>query len=211
MAGVAVAWSGNEGSGKSTTIHWLAEELRLLGCEVVVSREPGGTPLAERIRDVLLWSEEEMMHQDTELLLMYASRAQHYNNLVLPALKANKIVLLDRWECSSFALQGAGRGMPRERIQAISKFVLDGYVPDLTILLDLPVEVGASRASARGRLDRFEKEGRDFFERVRLEFLDQAATYPERYRTIDASLSLDEVKAQIKRLIPEILALHSAH
>lgn len=208
MPGMLVSICGNEGSGKSTLIPWLAEELRSYDRYVVETREPGGTPMAEKIREILLWNEDEVMHPDTELLLVYAARSQHYRNLIIPVIENDGILISDRFNDSSRALQGFGRGMSQERIKIISDFVLDGFLPKLTILLDLPVELGASRAAARGKLDRFEKEGVEFFTNVRKGFLQMAKEEPARFRVIDASVSLEEVKDQVRRIIPEILSLH---
>lgn len=213
MKGVLVSCEGVEGAGKSSTLRHLAKYLRFLGADVVVTREPGGTPLAEEIRKALLWgqNDNEVMHPDTELLLVYASRAQHYRTLVKPALDNCRIVLTDRWADSSRCLQSATGSVPLERWHIINDYVLDGFKPDLTLLFDLPVSVGASRAKKRGKLDYFEKKGPEFHERVRAGFLEIAREEPDRFRLIDADKPRKNVREQVKALIPEILRLHLGH
>lgn len=208
-----VSFEGGEGAGKSSTLRHLARYLRFFGADVVVTREPGGTPLAEEIRKALLWgqSDSEVMHPDTELLLVYASRAQHYRTLVKPALENCRVVLTDRWGDSSRILQSFAGGMPLERWNIINDYVLDGFKPDLTLLFDLPVSVGAARAKKRGELDHFEKKGPAFHERVRAGYLELAKEDPARFRMIDATQPRKNVREQVKAMIPEILRLHQGY
>lgn len=170
MTGLFITLEGPEGAGKSTNREYLAERLRAAGIEVVLTREPGGTPLAERIREVLLAPIEEVMNPDTELLLVFAARAQHLAEVIRPALARGAVVLCDRFTDSTYAYQGGGRGLSLERIAALETFVQGDLRPDLTLVFDLPVEIGLARASARGRLDRFELEGQAFFNAVRNAF-----------------------------------------
>ena len=205
-----VSLEGIEGSTKSTQIKHLADELMSLGIDVVVTREPGGTPLAEEKRKALLWGQhdDEAMHPDTELLLVYASRAQHFRTLIEPSLARGCVTLVDRFHHSSKALQHFGSGIPLDRWNTINDFVLDGFEPDLTLLLDVPVSVGAERAKKRGKLDYFEKKGPAFHERVRAGYLAMAMENPNRFRMIDANQTEDNVREQVRALIPEILRLH---
>ena len=205
MSGLFITLEGPEGAGKSTNREYLAERLRECGIEVVLSREPGGTPLAERIRELLLAPSEEPMDSDTELLLVFAARAQHLAQVIRPALARDAVVLCDRFTDATYAYQGGGRGLGEARIAELERFVQGELRPDLTLVFDLPVEVGLSRAAARGRLDRFEQEERGFFEAVRRTYLQRAAAVPTRYRVLDAAQSLDAVQRAIDGLLPEIL------
>lgn len=205
MSGLFITLEGPEGAGKSTNREYLAERLRERGIEVVLSREPGGTPLAERIRELLLAPSEEPMDSDTELLLVFAARAQHLAQVIRPALARDAVVLCDRFTDATYAYQGGGRGLGEARIAELERFVQGELRPDLTLVFDLPVEVGLSRAAARGRLDRFEQEERGFFEAVRRTYLQRAAAVPTRYRVLDAAQSLDAVQRAIDGLLPEIL------
>ncbi|WP_312934007.1 dTMP kinase [Pseudomonas sp.] len=205
MSGLFITLEGPEGAGKTTNREYLAARLREQGVDVVLSREPGGTPMAERIRELLLEPGDEAMATDTELLLMFAARAQHLAQVILPALARGAVVICDRFTDATYAYQGGGRGLPMERIATLEAFVQQGLRPDLTLIFDLPVEVGLSRAAARGRLDRFEREGRDFFEAVRQTYLDRAAAQPERYRLLDAGQPLDAVQRALDGLLPGIL------
>ncbi len=205
MTGLFITLEGPEGAGKSTNRDYLAERLRGGGIEVVLTREPGGTPLAERIREVLLAPGEEQMNPDTELLLVFAARAQHLAEVIRPALARGAVVICDRFTDSTYAYQGGGRGLSLERIAALETFVQGDLRPDLTLLFDLPVEVGMSRASARGRLDRFELEGQTFFDAVRTAFLKRAAAEPARYSVLDAAQPLTQVQRAIDALLPKLL------
>lgn len=205
MSGLFITLEGPEGAGKTTNREFLAERLRTAGHEVLLSREPGGTPLAERIRELLLAPSDEPMATDTELLLMFAARAQHLDQVIRPALVAGKVVLCDRFTDATYAYQGGGRGVSEARIAVLEDFVQGTLRPDLTLVFDLPVDVGLARAAARGRLDRFEQEGRAFFEAVRQTYLRRAALNPQRYRIIDAGQPLVDVQRQLERLLPELL------
>lgn len=207
MTGLFITLEGPEGAGKSTNREYLADCLRGRGIDVVMTREPGGTPLAERIRELLLAPSDEVMNADAELLLVFAARAQHLAEVIKPALARGAVVLCDRFTDATYAYQGGGRGLSIERIATLEHFVQGGLRPDMTLVFDLPVEIGLARATARGRLDRFEQEGRAFFEAVRSTYLNRAAAAPERYRLVDAALSLPEVQASLDALLPELLNL----
>lgn len=205
MTGLFITLEGPEGAGKSTNREYLAERLRERGIEVQLTREPGGTPLAERIRELLLSPSDETMAVDTELLLVFAARAQHIAEVIRPALARGAVVLCDRFTDATYAYQGGGRGLPVERIAQLESFVQGDLRPDLTLVFDLPVEIGLSRAAARGRLDRFEQEGRAFFEAVRSTYLDRARAEPARYRIVDAAQPLAEVQRSLDTLLPTLL------
>ncbi|MBZ5755781.1 dTMP kinase [Pseudomonas sp. S5(2021)] len=205
MSGLFITLEGPEGAGKSTNRDYLAALLREHGVDVVLTREPGGTPLAERIRELLLAPADEPMASDTELLLVFAARAQHLQQVVRPALTRGAVVLCDRFTDATYAYQGGGRGVPTERIALLEDFVQGALRPDLTLVFDLPVEVGLARAAARGRLDRFEQERLEFFEAVRSTYLQRAAQSPERYRVLDAAQPLDAVQHRIAGLLPQLL------
>lgn len=205
MIGLFITLEGPEGAGKSTNREYLAALLREQGLEVVLSREPGGTPLAERIRELLLTPSDELMHSDTELLLVFAARAQHLAEVIRPALQRGAVVLCDRFTDATYAYQGGGRGLSEARIAELEQFVQGDLRPDLTLVFDLPVEVGLARAAARGRLDRFEQEGQGFFEAVRQAYLQRAEKAPERYRVLDAAQTLEQVQRDIDSVLPLIL------
>lgn len=205
MTGLFITLEGPEGAGKSTNREYLAERLREQGVDVLLTREPGGTPLAERIRELLLDPSDEPMAADTELLLVFAARAQHLQQVIRPALAKGSVVLCDRFTDATYAYQGGGRGLSIERIAQLEQFVQAELRPDLTLIFDLPVEVGLARAAARGRLDRFEQEGRGFFEAVRQAYLQRTAQAPQRYRVLDAGQSLAQVQADIDALLPSLL------
>lgn len=205
MSGLFITLEGPEGAGKSTNREYLAELLKQAGVEVVLTREPGGTPLAERIRELLLAPDSEVMAVDTELLLMFAARAQHLAGVIRPALARGAVVLCDRFTDATYAYQGGGRGLAHERIAILEQFVQGDLRPDLTLVFDLPVEVGLARAAARGKLDRFEQEQQSFFEAVRQTYLARAAQAPERYRVLDAAQPLSQVQADLAGLFPMLL------
>ena len=189
-----VTLEGGEGAGKSTVLTALRDTLASAGHEVVCTREPGGTPLAEQIRDLLLDPRHEPPAQETELLLMFAARAQHVRETVLPALARGAWVLSDRFTDASYAYQGGARGGDVQFIAELERRVV-GIEPGLTLLLDVPVQVGLSRMRGRGDADRIESEREDFFERVRTAYLGRAQAHPERFRVIDASQALEVVAA----------------
>jgi len=205
VSGLFITLEGPEGAGKSTNRDYLAMCLRAAGIEVLLTREPGGTPLAERIRELLLAPSDEAMAADTELLLVFAARAQHLAQVIRPALARGGVVLCDRFTDATYAYQGGGRGLSQQRIAELERFVQGDLRPDLTLLFDLPVEQGLARAAARGRLDRFEQEQRSFFEAVRQTYLQRAALAPQRYRLLDASQSLQQVQAAIDGLVPMLV------
>ena len=204
MTGLFITLEGPEGAGKSTTREYLAQRLRDHGLDVVLTREPGGTPLAESIRELLLAPADEPMNSDAELLLVFAARAQHLAQVIRPALERGAVVLCDRFTDATYAYQGGGRGLSTERIEQLESFVQGEMRPDLTLVFDLPVEVGLSRAAARGRLDRFEQEGLGFFEAVRNTYLRRAGQDRQRYRIVDAGQSLAAVQEALDRLLPEV-------
>lgn len=205
MSGLFITLEGPEGAGKSTNREYLAARLKEHGIEVVLSREPGGTPLAERIRELLLTPSDEVMNSDAELLLVFAARAQHLAEVICPALRRGAVVLCDRFTDATYAYQGGGRGLSEARIAELERFVQGDLRPDLTLVFDLPVEVGLARAAARGRLDRFEQEGQVFFEAVRQAYLQRATQIPERYRVLDAAQPLEQVQRDIDAMLPLIL------
>jgi len=205
VTGLFITLEGPEGAGKSTNREYLAERLREQGIDVLLTRQPGGTPLAERIRELLLDPSDEPMAADTELLLVFAARAQHLQQVIRPALAKGSVVLCDRFTDATYAYQGGGRGLSIERIAQLEQFVQGELRPDLTLIFDLPVEIGLARAAARGRLDRFEQEGRGFFEAVRQAYLQRAEQAPQRYRVLDAGQTLAQVQADIDALLPSLL------
>ncbi|MGB4072931.1 dTMP kinase [Pseudomonas sp.] len=207
MSGLFITLEGPEGAGKSTNRDYLAERLREQGIDVLLTREPGGTPLAEQVRELLLAPSNEIMAADTELLLVFAARAQHLDQVIRPALARGCVVLCDRFTDATYAYQGGGRGLSEARIAVLEEFVQGALRPDLTLVFDLPVEVGLARAAARGRLDRFEQEGRQFFDAVRHTYLRRAAEQPQRYRILDAAQSLSEVQQALDKLLPQLLEL----
>lgn len=201
MRGRFITLEGSEGGGKSTNLKYVADYLQSRGIDTIVTREPGGTPLAEKIRALLLDREERSMHQDTELMLMFAARAQHVQELILPALNAGKWVISDRFTDATYAYQGGGRGIDNERIAALESWVLGKLRPDLTLILDVPPEIGMQRVESRGVRDRFELEQRAFFERVRNHYLSIAERDGERCRLIDATRPLSEVQAVLRAML----------
>lgn len=200
-----ITLEGGEGAGKSTVLAAVRELLAARGLDVVVTREPGGTLAGEEIREVLLDTAHRGLCAEAELLLMFASRAQLVRELARPALAAGRWVLSDRFTDASFAYQGGGRGQPSERIAELERWAADGLVPDLTLLLDLPVAEGLKRANGRGSADRIEMENADFFERVRAAYRVRAAAEPARFRVIDASRPLEAVLADVRRVVSDFL------
>ena len=192
---------GGEGAGKSTAQTFLAEKLAARGISVLQTREPGGTPLAEAIRRNLLSVDEEAPVEMTELLLVFAARAQHLTKVIEPALERGQWVLCDRVTDATSAYQGAGRGLSAELIGKLEKLVQGDTRPDTVILLDMPPQIGLARAKARGALDRFEQEEQAFFERVRQGYLERAAAFPNRYVVVDASQELSEVQNSLEAVM----------
>ena len=191
-----ISFEGTEGVGKTTLIRKIYEYLVQQGQEVVLTREPGGTPMAEQIRSLLLSvNHDENMSNDTELLLMYAARAQHLQQVIVPALLAGKTVLCDRFTDASFAYQCAGRGLSREKLNLLNQNFVS-HMPNVTFWLDAPIELGMSRARERGALDRFEQEKVTFFEKVRAGYQELFELSPERMKRVDATQSPEQVFAQ---------------
>ena len=202
MQGHFITLEGGEGVGKSTNLAFVAGMLSTAGKTVVTTRDPGGTALGERLRDVLLDQRNMGMSADAELLLMFAARAQHLAEVIRPALARGDWVVCDRFTDATYAYQGGGRGVPAARIAVLESWVQDELRPDLTLLLDAPVDVGRARLERRGgEPDRFEREQRAFFERVRAAYLDQAQREPQRYRVVDAARPLDEVQTTLRAIL----------
>jgi len=200
-----ITLEGGEGAGKSTNLAFIRQWLQRAGHEVVVTREPGGTELGERVRDILLHSRELHITPETEMLLMFAARAEHLAKVIRPALTAGKTVLCDRFTDATYAYQGGGRGLAMERIAATENQVQGELRPDLTLLLDVPVEAGRERAGNRSDPDRFERENNEFFTRVRETYLTRARAEPQRMRIVNASLPLEQVQQQIATVLEEFV------
>lgn len=196
-----ITLEGGEGVGKSTNLAYIEKFLKDQGKDVVVTREPGGTQLGEKLRQILLDPGNEGMDERAELLLMFAARAHHIAKVIQPALDAGKTVLCDRFTDATYAYQGGGRGLSMDDIALLENWVQGELRPDLTILLDLDIKVGLSRASARSELDRFEKEKINFFEKVRSSYLQMAKDQPERYRVIDTQESLEDVQKLLHQVL----------
>lgn len=207
MNGKFISVEGIEGAGKSTQISFIRDFLEANGKTVIVSREPGGTDLGEQIRELLLAPRESGMSEDTELLLMFAARAEHLHQKIKPALERGDWVLCDRFVDATFAYQGGGRGIDRKRIQTISDWTLQGLQTDLTLLFDLPVSVGQSRVIQRQQQkDRFEQEKSAFFEKIRDCYLQRAETEPDRIKRIDASQDIEAIQAQLTSILTPLLS-----
>jgi len=204
--GKFITIEGIEGVGKSSNMAMLVRHLEAAGRRVLTTREPGGTPLAEDIRDLLKDRSDEPIPEIAELLLMFAARSLNVNNVILPALEAGTWVVSDRFTDSSRAYQGGGRGIPMETIDRLADWVHGDTWPDLTILLDAPVEIGMQRADRRGTPDRFEQERHDFFQRVRECYLRLAINEPERFVIVDTTQSLAEVGCEIRQVADQLLA-----
>ncbi|MEP5567300.1 MAG: dTMP kinase [Halioglobus sp.] len=201
--GLFITVEGGEGVGKSTNMAYMQKQLTELGIDLVVTREPGGTALGEDIRELLLRPRDEKIASSAELLLVFAARAQHLEQVVEPALAQGRWVLCDRFTDATYAYQGGGRGLPVSMIRELEQLVQGELRPDYTLLLDAPVEVGMSRARGRGQLDRFEQEQATFFERVRNTYRSLASESSGRYRVVDASLELVEVEKQLQEICAE--------
>jgi dTMP kinase len=191
-----ITLEGIDGAGKSTHVAWIAELLRARGDEVVTTREPGGTPLGERLRELLL---TQTMHPETEALLMFAARSDHLERVVLPALKRGASVVCDRFSDASYAYQGGGRGVSLAKLEALERWVHEMLQPDLTLLFDCPVAVAAERLTSKR--DRFESESGDFFARVREAYLDRARRYAQRIHVIDSCAGIEQVRARIAEIL----------
>ncbi|MDO8706104.1 MAG: dTMP kinase [Sulfuricaulis sp.] len=203
--GLFITLEGGEGAGKSTNLAFVQQWLQRAGREVQVTREPGGTELGERVREILLHRRDLQMSPESEMLLMFAARAEHIVKIIAPALAADKVVLCDRFTDATYAYQGGGRGIPPDRIAVIEDWVQGDLRPDLTLLLDVPVAAGRQRAGQRSEPDRFERENNEFFMRVRATYLARAASEPGRVRVIDASQGLEKVQRQIAMVLEEVV------
>ena len=204
MKGKFITVEGIEGVGKTTNIDFIHQRLLAAGKDVVVTREPGGTPLGEAIRGLLLDPEYTGMDSSCELQLMFAARAEHLARVIRPALDKGQWVLCDRFTDATYAYQGGGRGIDTGVIARLEELVQGDFRPDLTLLLDVPVEIGLARASERGKLDRFEQEKVEFFERVRQAYLGMARQHATRYRIVDASQPLEQVQKQLEVVLQSV-------
>jgi dTMP kinase len=196
--GKFITFEGIDGAGKSTHIAFVADYIKQRGIELVSSREPGGTPLGEKLREIVL---HEQMHIETEALLVFASRREHLAQVIQPALQRGACVISDRFTDSSFAYQGGGRGMSLAKLEALEQWVHPELQPDLTLLFDVPLEVARARLDATRELDKFEQEKADFFAATRNEYLRRAAQFPQRFRVIDSTQSIAEIQQQIAAIL----------
>ncbi len=202
MTGKFITLEGIEGVGKTSNLGFIRAQLEAAGKPCITTREPGGTELGESLRAILLGHSDQNMSADTELLLMFAARAEHIDKVIRPALDAGEYVLCDRFTEATYAYQGGGRQLGNEKIADLEQWVQDDLRPDLTIILDAPVSIGRARAGKRSAPDRIEKEKDDFFNRVRSAYRDMALRYPHRIALVDASQHLEDVQEQIRaRLI----------
>lgn len=200
--GLFITLEGVDGAGKSTHLEWLSEQFRAQGRMVRITREPGGTPLGERLRDLLLNSP---MHVETEALLMFAARREHLARVIQPALEAGEVVISDRFTDASYAYQCGGRGLAESRLELLETWVQGDLQPDLTLLFDVASEVAEARRSAVREPDRFEQERADFHDRVRQAYLRRAGRYPQRIKVIDANQSVESVRRQLLTLLEPLL------
>jgi len=193
-----ITFEGVDGAGKSTHLAWFTDALRQHGIDLVLTREPGGTPLGEKLREILL---HEPMHAETEAMLMFAARREHLEQVIRPALEQGTWVVSDRFSDASFAYQGGGRGVSTAKLEQLERWVQDDLQPDLTLLFDIPIEVARQRLASNASLDRFELEHGEFFERVRQAYLARAAKMPQRFIVIQAEKSISEVKQKLSEVI----------
>ncbi len=202
-----IVCEGVNGAGKSTVLKNIIEHLRLKGCDIVITREPGGTPIGEKIREIILCKDTPEMFDITELMLFAAARAQHIREKIVPAIKAGKIVISDRFDASTKSFQHYGRGLSLDLINSLNKIALDGFKPDITIILDLDPVVGLERVKSRGDgLDRMERQELAFLQKARNGYLVQAKNAPEQFKVIDASRSLDRVITDVINIVDAIIA-----
>ncbi|SHG77004.1 dTMP kinase [Massilia sp. CF038] len=202
VKGKFISFEGIDGAGKSTHIAFVAEWLGAHGKTVVSSREPGGTTVGEKLRDLLL---HEKMHLETEALLMFASRREHIAQVIAPGLARGDWVVSDRFTDASFAYQGGGRGLDRSKMEALEQWVHPTLQPNLTLLFDVPLAVARARLDATRTLDKFEQEQADFFEACRTEYLRRAAQFPERIVVVDSTQSIDAIRAQLAAILEKLL------
>jgi dTMP kinase len=198
MSGLFITLEGVDGAGKSSHLDWLVEWFRQRGHTVRMTREPGGTPVGELLREIVL---HEAMHPETEALVMFAARREHIEGVIRPALAAGEVVISDRFTDASFAYQCGGRGLPEPRLEVLEDWVQQGLQPHLTLLFDVPTEVAAARLASAREPDRFERERADFHARVREAYLRRARAHPERIRVIDGSRTLEEVRRQLQEIL----------
>jgi dTMP kinase len=198
MTAKFITLEGMDGAGKSTHIPSIIEMLKARGHEVVSTREPGGTPLGERLRELLL---HEAMHAETETLLMFAARREHIANVIAPALERGAYVLSDRFTDATFAYQSGAKGVSASKVEMLEQWVQEDLQPDITLLFDVPVEVSIARLAGARSPDKFERESADFFTRIRNAYLQRARNNPQRFRVIDGSKSIDEVAKAVKDII----------
>lgn len=201
--GKFITLEGVDGAGKSTHIPFIASQIEQAGFTVKLTREPGGTPLGEKLRDLLL---HESMHPETETLLMFAARREHLQQLILPALESGLWVLSDRFTDASFAYQHGGRGVPAHKVLALEKLVQGDLQPDLTLLFDVPVEVSTQRLASARDPDRFEKESRTFFQNIRDAYLQRAAEHPHRFRVVNANRPISDIQDELKNILAGLAA-----
>ena len=207
--GKFITLEGIEGVGKTSNLRFIRELLEESGHDCVVTREPGGTNLGEALRGLLLSHSDDHMSADAELLMMFAARAEHLSKVILPALENNQTVLCDRFTEATYAYQGGGRLLDVDKISELENWVQGDLRPDLTIILDAPVEIGRARAGSRSEPDRIEKEHDDFFQRVRNAYIELANHYPHRICLVDASVGIDAVQQQIREKLVEYDILRS--
>jgi len=198
MTGKFITLEGVDGAGKSTHIPAIAEMLRARGKEILLTREPGGTPLGEKLRELLL---HESMHPETESLLMFAARREHLDQVIRPALERGVYVISDRFTDASFAYQCGGRGVSTAKVGQLEQWVQGDFQPDLTLLFDLPVAVSTRRLAGARNPDRFEQEGEDFFNRIRNAYLARAEQFPQRFRVIDSGKTIPEIQAELQAML----------
>ncbi len=203
--GLFITLEGIEGAGKSTAVDFIEDFLTKEGHDVIKTREPGGTVIGEQIREILLKNENYTLTYDTELLLVFSARAQHIQEVILPALSSGKIILCDRFTDASYAYQGGGRGIDASRINLLEKWVQEDLRPNLTLLFDLDVSIGMQRTKKRSDADRFEREEINFFEKIRNTYLERAKNEPQRFRIINSASSLESVKEQIITILKDFL------
>jgi dTMP kinase len=196
-----ITFEGVDGAGKSTGLEWFVAALRQRGIDLLVTREPGGTPLGEQLREILL---HQPMHAETEAMLMFAARREHVEQVIRPALQRGTWVISDRFSDASFAYQGGGRGVPLAKLEQLEQWVHGDLQPDLTLLFDIPIEVARQRLDNNASLDKFEREQGEFFERVRQAYLARAAKSPQRFAVIHAEKSLPEVQQELAKIVASI-------
>lgn len=202
--GKFISVDGVEGAGKSTQIGFIYDYLRGKNINVILTREPGGTDLGEQIRQLLLNVSTKSMNSDTELLLIFAARCEHIKQKIIPSLERGDWVLSDRFSDASYAYQGGGRGLDMLRIAQLEQWVLGDFAPDMTLLLDVSVQLGMSRIAKRAKKDRIEQENMDFFERVRATYIKRSKQFPERIRLIDASQDVAHTSRQIQTILKDL-------